>query len=175
MGEACVERSPTASYNRLPAVRMYVHGERQCEAGNSAAGIRCFKRAAALCWELGGEEWPSWADALYTSLLEADYAEAPVLSSVDPRCFQPALTIMAAGEEDMSLHVQAVASALRVRNFAVSCGRARSPKQLERTANSILLAHRIVPGVGPFCWSRDCSRAARFALSGTLPWVARAC
>ena len=118
--------APTLPHNRLPALRMYIEGEEMCNSGRVKEGVACFKRAVALAWELGSEDWPGWASGLYNQLYAGEpglgaVAEEPVaLLTRDTTSLQPELSKLAAaglgGKVDV---VDAVASALRARNFAV--------------------------------------------------------
>ena len=53
---------------RRAAVCAYVTGERLCDAGNHAAGIKKLKEAQVLAWELSWERWPSWAEAIHAEM-----------------------------------------------------------------------------------------------------------
>ena len=118
-------RPPTAQHNQLPAMRMYVRAERLCDQQHSE-GIRLMKRALALAWELGCEEWPSWVQLLYDQLHNSGSGavmEAPVLAtSESARDFQPELAAVRLSSECVVRVAGAVASALSARNFAVLDG-----------------------------------------------------
>ena len=58
-------RAPSPAATRVDAVRAYVAGEALCDAGRVEEGVRAFKAAASLAWELDGEDWPAWALELH--------------------------------------------------------------------------------------------------------------
>ena len=62
------QRAPTPPVSRADAVRAYVAAEALCDAGRVPEGVRAFKAARTLAWELDGEEWPVWASELYAAL-----------------------------------------------------------------------------------------------------------
>ncbi|KAL1503475.1 hypothetical protein AB1Y20_011959 [Prymnesium parvum] len=58
---------PTPLATRRLAVETYCEGERLCDAGDHAAGIPLLRKAGRLAWELEGEAWPQWAEAMRAS------------------------------------------------------------------------------------------------------------
>ena len=112
-------RPPTDPHNRLSAVRLYVRAERLCDEQDSD-GIKMMKRAIHTAWELGCEEWPAWAEALYERLQKGGpFAEEPILTTRESAsAFQPELASIASSASSESV-ARAVASALSARNLAV--------------------------------------------------------
>lgn len=53
---------------RRDAVVTYLAGEALCDAGEHVEGIRKFKEASTIAWELSWERWPGWAEAIHAEL-----------------------------------------------------------------------------------------------------------
>lgn len=125
-------RTATLPENWLPALRMYVQGERYCDVfSNQREGLRCFRKAIELAWELSCEEWPDWAERLYKHMQYAPELDDPVPlldSAAKSVAFQPEFARFTSKLTSHADLVDAVASALRARNFAVSYSWSSSPK-----------------------------------------------
>lgn len=116
-----LSRPPTSPRRRLQALRMYTRGESLCDhPATIEEGIRCFRQASDIAWELASEEWPEWAQTIYCRLL-ASPASAPCTLLLDSAAtalrFQPELCPLR--EATAADDVWAIASALRTRNVAV--------------------------------------------------------
>ena len=85
--------APTLPSLRAAAVQAYVEGERLCDTGEHAAGIRKLREAGRQAWELEQEEWPGWAVALHAALTTGTYQpeHAPPLIGLSTKAWQPEL------------------------------------------------------------------------------------
>lgn len=87
--------SPLAS--RAGGVRLYVEGERLCDAGETAAGISLLRQAGRQLWELEQQQWPGWALELYARFTGARELrdEGPPLLCACTASWQPEISRLA--------------------------------------------------------------------------------
>ena len=116
------ERAPTPPSHYQAAIRAYLQGEALCDAGRAREGIASFQKAFALAWELDTDEWPAWATEMRASLAAGGRLLADDTGEWDPRLAASRCACERDGWWRPDAAVQAVASALRQKHFAVLDG-----------------------------------------------------
>ena len=106
-------------------MRAYLLGESLCDSGRMEDGIRSFKEASALCWELQCEDWPNWATEMHTEMTLCA-SQAPTLIAADSAGLHPEFAFLQAQSRcewwNSPAAVESIAKTLQERHFAVLDG-----------------------------------------------------
>lgn len=152
---------PTPCCQRKPAIDAYVEGEKLCEQGELAAGVKKLREAVRLAWELERETWPGWAYALHAEATGVDYKPNPaILVAHDVSVWQPTLAALPRSGIDWFLRQEALGAidaALRKQCVAIVdglcgaelCGLARDECELASQDGTLKPAHVATPASGP--------------------------
>lgn len=146
-------RAPSPAATRADAVRAHVAGEALCDAGRVEEGVRAFKAAKALAWELDGEEWPAWARELYDVLSAGgsvvdSSAEPTMMTEQGPHPLRSGSFSPRAERGDWwrtAAAVDEVVAALHKRHFAVIDGFAGSAAAARMRGACEEASHQLKP------------------------------